>query len=347
MGPGQSLTASPAAAAVERWRLRGVPSATALEAWRDILAATHLRFDVHATQRTPSSFDGAVSRRRIGDLTLLDCASSPWRGQRGEAVIREDPEPIIGFQCVRRGVELVRERGRQLALTPGDVVVWDGWQPTDVEVVEPFLKRTLLFPRDRVLAVSPRLAEQEPLPPLNPSRGLARLLVRYIDAMAVELPALDGAAGAAATDAALELLRGAIEPGMPTSRAARREALRAEIRRYVRAHLQDPGLCPDSIARAHAISVRALHALFEDTDESVSRLVRRERLARCLEDLERPSSGSVTEIAFRWGFRDAAHFSRVFKRELEITPSEAREAALARIGKESGAAALEGDGATA
>ena len=36
----------------------------------------------------------------------------------------------------------------------------------------------------------------------------------------------------------------------------------------------------------------------------------------------------MTEIAFRWGFRDAAHFSRVFKREFEVTPSEVRHAAL-------------------
>jgi transcriptional regulator GlxA family with amidase domain len=101
--------------------------------------------------------------------------------------------------------------------------------------------------------------------------------------------------------------------------------------------LQDPALGPESIARAHAISVRALHALFEDGDESVAGLVRRERLARCREDLERPSGGSVTEIAFRWGFRDAAHFSRAFKREFGVTPRDVRHAALARLGRQAGA----------
>jgi AraC family transcriptional regulator, positive regulator of tynA and feaB len=78
--------------------------------------------------------------------------------------------------------------------------------------------------------------------------------------------------------------------------------------------------------------------------------VRRERLARCYEDLELASGGSVTEIAFRWGFRDAAHFSRVFKREFAATPSEVRHAALdrepaaARIGNGSSAAAPAGPG---
>ena len=103
----------------------------------------------------------------------------------------------------------------------------------------------------------------------------------------------------------------------------------AEIRRFVRTHLSDPSLSPASIARAYAMSVRALHALFEDADESVAGLVRSERLLRCLEDLQRPNAGSVTEIAFRWGFCDAAHFSRVFKREFGATPSEIRRAAVA------------------
>jgi len=39
----------------------------------------------------------------------------------------------------------------------------------------------------------------------------------------------------------------------------------------------------------------------------------------------------VTEIAFRWGFCDAAHFSRVFKRAFGATPSEIRNTAKQRI----------------
>ena len=259
---------------------------------------------------------------------LVDCAASPFLGHRGRSVMTPETrqEDILGFQLVCKGVETVREGARVLAVTTGDVVIWDGHTPTDVEIVEPFHKRTLLFPRARVLAVCPRLAELRALPPLH-DNGPARLLVRYMNALAVE-PSLEGAAGVAAANAALELLRAAVEPCVPTGRDATREAMRAEIRRYVKTHLQDPDLGPASIARAYAMSVRALHALFEDVDASVAGLVRSERLARCLEDLQRPNGGSVTDIAFRWGFCDAAHFSRVFKRAFGVTPSEVRHQAL-------------------
>lgn len=315
----------------ERWCVSGVGSARRLEAWSEILAATHVAFDVRSTWRTPESFRGAVRRHRLGELMLVDCTATPFLGGRGNGVIgvggdQRRQENVLGFQFVARGVEMVREGSRELAVSAGDVVLWDGLQPTEVEIVEPFYKRTLLFPRDRVLALCPRLGELDALPPLDRD-GPSRLLARYMNALALELPRLDAAARTAAADAALELLRGAVEPSLPTRRQAARAAMRTEIRRYVRTHLQDPLLGPGSIAAAYAMSVRALHGLFEDADESVAGLVRRERLSRCREDLERPSGGSITEIAFRWGFSDAAHFSRVFKREFGITPSELRHAA--------------------
>jgi AraC family transcriptional activator of tynA and feaB len=334
MAPSQAMAHEPSGEMSwppERWRARGTDTESRLQSWSAILADTHLAFDVRATRRTPSSFVAAVTKRRIGDLMLLDCAASPFLGHRGESVIGSPPaaehENVLGFQVVGRGVELVREGERELALRPGDMVLWDGRQPTEVEIVEPFHKRTLLFPRERVLAVCPRLRALSTLPSLQDS-PTARLLVRYMNALVVEQPQLDAAAGAAAATAALELLRAAVEPNLPTSRAASRAAMRAEIARYVRTHLQEPELAPASIARAYAISVRTLHSLFEDAEMSVAGLVRTERLARCLEDLQQPNGGSVTDIAFRWGFCDAAHFSRVFKREFEATPSEVRQSAL-------------------
>jgi AraC family transcriptional activator of tynA and feaB len=316
----------------ERWRPRGPDTAARLRSWSEILATTHLAFDVRPTVRTPQRFQAAVTRRAIGDLMLVDCAASPFLGHRGPSVIGTPPavahENVLGFQFVCKGVELVREGDRELALKPGDMVLWDGLQPTEIEIAEPFYKRTLLFPRDRVLAVCPRLAALDALPSLGGSAS-ARLLVRFMNALAVEQPRFDSGAGAAAANAALELLRAAVEPALPNDRSAARAAMRAEIGRYIRSHLQDPQLGPAAIARAYAMSVRTLHGLFEDVDASVAGMVRTERLARCLEDLQQPNGGSVTDIAFRWGFCDAAHFSRVFKREFGATPSEVRQAAVA------------------
>src|ERR1019366_6364035 len=106
----------------ERWRAKGTDTARRLESWSEVLAATP---------------------RAFGDLMLCDCAASPFLGHRGRVVMgaqrdEQQDENILGFQFVRSGVELVREGDRKLALNPGDIVLWDGLQPTDIEIVKPF-----------------------------------------------------------------------------------------------------------------------------------------------------------------------------------------------------------------
>jgi AraC family transcriptional regulator, positive regulator of tynA and feaB len=326
-----AASASPAAPGLERWSVHRPTSRRGVARdWADILASTHVALDVQFTHRTPSRFRGTVIRRRFGELTVVDCMCLPFCGHYA-ATTGEPGEASIGFQTVLRGAELVRYGAAEQTIAHGEAVLWDGAHPVDVEVVEPFMKRTLIFPRERVLSVCPRLGDVHALESLG--RPAARLLARYVDALTEELPDLAGdhAAMTTATDVALELLRSAVDAGLPSDRAAAREALRAQVRRYVRVHLADPRLSPESIARAHSMSLRSLYTLFEDTGESVAAFVRRSRLARCRADLERPDGGTVTEIAFRWGFTDAAHFSTVFKRHFGVTPREVRGAA--RISK--------------
>jgi AraC family transcriptional regulator, positive regulator of tynA and feaB len=328
-------TANGSANGPERWRLRATRGVAALDEWTEILAQTHVHFDVRSTQRTPSTFYGAVTRWRFADVALVDCAMSPFYGRTAAGGA---DTTVFGLQFVRRGVERIRQPSREVSVSAGDVLLWDGSVPVEIEVMEPFVKRTLIFPRERVLGVCPRLDSLLSLSKLDRTTASVRLLVRYLDALGLELPDLDETGRAVAADAALELLRAAVLPNMPSSRWARRAALCAEVRRHVRAHLQDPRLGPESIAGAHAMSVRALHALFEGTGETVSGMVRRERLARAHEDLALPSGGSVTEIAFRWGFHDAAHFARVFRQRFECTPSDVRRDAIARtVGDRAGA----------
>jgi AraC-like DNA-binding protein len=327
-GPGHDQCVPPRPRVPERFRVTSRSAGLGMDAWVEALDQTHVAFDVGASRRAGDGpFEGSIVRHRFADLELVDCAASPWAGRRNAALVASRPRDCVGFQVLRKGVELVDVGKLHVQLTPGDLILWDGCEPVDVEVPEPFVKRTLIVPRERVLAACPRLAELDQVPMLRPTAG-ARLLARYLDALALELPTLDAAQDVAAADVAVELLRAAIEPSVPTTRSARRSEMRERVRRHIRSHLQDPELGPESIARAHALSVRALHALFEGTGESVAGLVRSQRLARCMEDLRQPSAGSVTEIAFRWGFSDAAHFSRVFKRAFGMTPSHVRRSAL-------------------
>ncbi|MGC0334042.1 AraC-like DNA-binding protein [Streptomyces sp. SAI-170] len=122
---------------------------------------------------------------------------------------------------------------------------------------------------------------------------------------------------------AAERLEAGTRPGEP------RSPLVTKILEYVELHLGDPELTPESIARAHHISVRYLHKLFQEQGTSVGRWIQRRRLEECRRELVLRGRGNrtIAAVASRWGFLSATHFSRVFRSTYGMSPREWREAA--------------------
>ena len=94
--------------------------------------------------------------------------------------------------------------------------------------------------------------------------------------------------------------------------------------------LDDPNLNVTAAADANGISVRYLQKLFEERDDTFAAYVRRRRLEHCRADLADPRNEtvSITSICFRWGFNDAASFSRAFSAEYGLSPRRFRGDAL-------------------
>lgn len=113
--------------------------------------------------------------------------------------------------------------------------------------------------------------------------------------------------------------------GNPTSRGIG-STRQSEILDYINANLTDPNLNVESIARFFDISTRYLRTLLRNTGTTPSRYIHELRLQHCMENLSNPLLNhlSVTEIAFRWGFNEISHFSRVFTVRFRESPSKVR-----------------------
>jgi AraC family transcriptional regulator, positive regulator of tynA and feaB len=309
----------------EEWRAPASEPWTITD-WAEVFARTHTPFDLGPTEPSGTVVGGSVVRRPVADLWLVDCVAPPLRGWHDHAVA-DAMADLVGIQFVRSGMEVVSSGATTLALTRGAAVLWTVDHRVGVEVPQTLTKRSLLMPRNRVLQVCPRLSDLT-VPAILQDVPAVRLLEGFVDQLAVESPRLDAASAAAAANALLELVRAIVEPELGPPQDARREVLRSRVREHIRRNLPDPGLSAERIAAAHFMSVRALHALFADTDTSVAALVRGYRLDRAVEDLRRAACGPVAEIAHRWGFGSAAHLGRALKRERGVTPSDVRAAAL-------------------
>jgi transcriptional regulator GlxA family with amidase domain len=111
-------------------------------------------------------------------------------------------------------------------------------------------------------------------------------------------------------------------------RTVQRARLRS-VKAYIDAHLSDPNLSLDIIAKKNGISLRYLHQLFRMMDMSASEYLRLRRLQRCHDLLTSPRHAvqSITEIAYSMGFSSSSHFSNLFRAQFGLRPSDVRNAA--------------------
>jgi AraC-like DNA-binding protein len=94
---------------------------------------------------------------------------------------------------------------------------------------------------------------------------------------------------------------------------------------YIAQHLHDVNLDGKHIASALNVSNASLHRAFSAADTSLMRHVWSCRLERAADLLvrQRKVSVRISEIAYRCGFQNAAHFSRTFKARFGMSPREA------------------------
>lgn len=100
----------------------------------------------------------------------------------------------------------------------------------------------------------------------------------------------------------------------------------ARARTVVQARLHDPDLTPDDIAAELRMSRRTLNKLFELHGIGPMEYILVERLEQAARDLASPvqRGASITEIAFRWGFKNSAHFARRFRQHFGKMPTGLR-----------------------
>lgn len=295
------------------------------DVWESFISTTHVDMSVRLDE--PDSgreFQGAIRRRWLNDLALVDCECDPCSGTRSRSRVAASTADYVAILFNRAGVEFVSQGEQQKEMRPGDAVVWDTRSSIRFAVRERLVKRTLLIPRTALAEVGGRSWDLAGIA-LNESSPALRLLRGYLDLLAATVESMAPAEVAAARNATLELFVGAVRPmidaGAPVSAAP---ALRAQIESWVNQNLLDSDITPTAIAVAHGVSVRTVHRVFESDGESLSAYVRTRRLARACQELTGQRSMPISTIGRRLGFTDSSHFTRAFKARYGVSPRDYR-----------------------
>ncbi len=100
----------------------------------------------------------------------------------------------------------------------------------------------------------------------------------------------------------------------------------AKAQRYILDHIANPALSANELASTLCMSRRSLYMLFKECDLTPARLIQSLRLEQSMKALADAAQQGrkITDVAFDNGFSDYATFSRLFKAEYGVTPSEFR-----------------------
>jgi len=276
-----------------------------------------------------SDFDGRARTLRAGEVVLTRLEATRHRVTRSSSVARRTETPYLKIVAPWKGCAGVEQKGRETWVTPGQWSIYDTTDsytvanPERVEHLIVMLPKAMLA--ERGLALDPLMARR-----LGGSGGISSLALQTMRSAFAELPNMPESAARGVGDAIAQLMHlSLLELAGHATAQTQRETLRERIKQHVHQHLADPGLTVDTLAQALNCSRRQLYNAFAEEADGVASYILSRRLQACSQLLADRSHDhrSLTDIALGLGFQNMAHFSRVFRSQLGLAPSDFRRQA--------------------
>ncbi|MEU9429818.1 helix-turn-helix domain-containing protein [Streptomyces sp. NPDC048342] len=289
--------------------------------WREALSQTFGAVHMTVPDEVCSGTIRTAQLGRIQAVTVDGDCLSALRTHRLVAQGGEDDYVVV--KLLERGVARLEQDGRETPLEPGDIFVYDMARPVRLNLPQAFRTKSLVLPRD-ILGLSESDIAHVTASPLGTGTPLGGLLSPFlaglVDGAGTYPPRTSELMARNVVDL-LGVLADEVIGRPSTDTSAGNRALLLRIQAFIDRHLADPDLTPQAIARAHHISLRYLHKLFESENVTVGRWIQRRRLEECRRDLTRNGNGlTIAAVAHRWGFTNATHFSRVFRTAHGMSP---------------------------
>jgi len=305
------------------------PARHSFDEWETEICQTFVPLHARHPGTEVRSFRGGVAARDLGTVTLAEVTASQAVVERTPRLIRrEDPE-LYKFGLQVSGSCVIEQDGRQAALRAGDFAIYDTSRPYRLAFGDDFTMIVAMFPRAVVQLPAANMADLTAVR-LAGDQGLASLLTPLMRGLCVDAVTGGGVIDSHLGDAVVDLVTAAFAQQLslvlPEEHGAGHRALVAQVYRFIDDNLASPDLSSSVIAAAHFVSVRQLQKVFESEGESVTAIIRHRRLERCRRDLADPGTRErpIAAVAARWGFLDAAHFSRLFRATYGASPREYR-----------------------
>ena len=309
----------------ETFSTYSLPASQQLEAWRNWYGAI---FEATSAGSPDEGFAAANSNWHLSGFTFSKVSSPATFIDRTRYLLRRNHVDHWAFTVSKRTTSDIAVRDRSLEVPPGVPFLLSLGEEMHIGRRQQDERVQLLLARDSFQAIAPLLDATRGTA-LSTSQG--RLLADYILLLERNLPDLTPEDGSRLPSAIQAMVGACLAPSVDRLAAAGRQidlTLMERVRRAVRRNLRSPLLGPDRLCREAATSRSQLYRLLEG-EGGVARYIQRRRLSESFAILcDTTNNFSIAAIAETLCFADASNFSRAFRREFGMSPSEVRTASL-------------------
>ena len=308
---------------------RCVEPSQRLAFWTDMVCSTYVQLECDAASGA-STIEGEISAQNLATLQLSQVISTPQVVRRTAAKIARSPEDYFLVSIQTCGEGLITQDGRTARLALGDFALYDSTRPYELRFDAPFAQYVLRLPGS-TLRTALRDTHALTASTVSGQRGAGHLMIGMIRTLAADIGTLAPESATAVAESVSQILIA----GLSALPAARRPPVsqlaayhREQIKACIMSGLRDPSMSVAGIAAQLRLSPSTLHRAWTGEACSIAEWIWAQRLDAARRDLCNPAmrARSVSEIAFSWGFSDAAHFSRAFRARFGCSARELRAA---------------------
>ncbi|MBN9629990.1 MAG: helix-turn-helix domain-containing protein [Actinobacteria bacterium] len=286
---------------------------------------SHEPWPITVRTTNPVTFASAFASRNLGGYGIATAVCSAHTLETSGNGTGTGTGAGRGLQMVHiqlAGETRFTQHDHTAVLRPGDMSVYSLDSPCLTENLGTEAL-TFLAPAQELGLPSSTLEDLSGVA-LDRGRPIVQLVQPFARQLVGSLNSIDEAVGSRVVRGMIDLVSAALaETTMETAAGSDSgDGLLASILEYIDSHLHRPGLTVTEIAAKHFVSPRKLHALFETHETTAAAWIRARRLENCKRDLADSALADlrIAEIAARWGYTDAARFSRQFAHHFGVTP---------------------------
>lgn len=286
-------------------------------------------FEVTRPDAAPEApFTAVVQGYPLGDLAVVDTRLENPLRFRGPLGVAQPRNASIVF--VRKGMVSGDLAGAPLVAGEGQIACFEWQKHADVEL-QPGVTLVIIVPLARLEA---ELGELPSLHGEIVEGAGGRLLAEYMLSLQQQMAtAVEAEIGllARATEKMLAACLSGLPAAQPEPDASRRRTVRLRVARLVEERLSDPLLTPDFVLKELGLSRSTLYRAFAGIGGVAGYIQRRQLEATHAALGSTGELRSVKEIAHRFGFASASHFTRAFRRHFGHRPLDVRTDAAERF----------------